>query len=100
MKQVEAMLQGVRLNNNFINDVADIYERRGYSVADLYVRGKFTDRLWDDEKVAFTRLLEILKVIHANNLPGPIASFIVKKLNGIKISKEAQHGRDTQKPRR
>ena len=65
MKQVEAMVQGIRLNNNFINDVADIYERRGYSTADLYVRGKFTDRLWEDEKVAFTRLLEILSMFFA-----------------------------------
>ncbi len=100
MKQVEEKIAGTRLNNNFINDVAEIYERRGYAAADLYVRGKFTDRLWEDDKVAFKRLLEILQVIRDNNLPGPIASFIIKKLNGIKISKEVEHGRASEKPRR
>lgn len=100
MKRVEELVVGVRLNNNFINDVAHIYERRGYQAADLYVRGKFTDRLYDDEREAFKRLLEILKIIDDNNLPPPIASFILKKLNGIKISKEVQDGRTSQKPRR
>lgn len=100
MKLVDEKMAGTRLNNNFINDVAHIYERRGYAAADLYVRGKFTDRLWDDEKVAFKRLLEILEIIHANKLPGPVASFIIKKLNGIKISKEVRDGRDSQKSRR
>lgn len=100
MKLVEEKIAGARLNNNFINDVAHIYERRGYASADLYVRGKFTERLWDDEKVAFKRLLEILQIIRDHKLPGPVASFIIKKLNGIKISKEVEDGRASQKPRR
>jgi hypothetical protein len=97
MKLVEEKIAGARLNNNFINDVAHIYERRGYAAANLYVRGKFTDRLWDDERVAFNRLLEILKAIDENNLPPPVASFIIKKLNGVKISREVKDGRANQK---
>ena len=100
MQQVEKLVAGTRLNNNFINDVAEIYERRGYATADLYVRGKFTDRLWEEDKVAFKRLLEVLKVIDDHKLPPAVASFIIKKLNGIKISKEVGDGRASQKPRR
>ncbi len=100
MAEIEKLMAGVRLNNNFINDVAHIYERRGYRAADMYVRGKFTERLWDDERVAFTRLLDILKCIHDNNLPAPTASFMLKKLNGIRISKEGENARSSQKPGR
>lgn len=100
MKRVEELMAGTRLNNNFISDVALIYERRGYQAADLYVRGKFTERLWDDERKGFNRLLEILACIHENNLPAPIASFILKKLNGIRISKEGDNARATKKPGR
>jgi hypothetical protein len=100
MKRVEELMNNTRLNNNFINDVAVIYERRGYKAADIYVRGKFTERLWDDDRRGFNRLLEILSCIHDNNLPAPIASFILKKLNGIRLSKEGDYARASQKPGR
>ena len=31
MQKTETLMSGTRLNNNFINDVAHIYERRGYA---------------------------------------------------------------------
>jgi len=99
MKSVEELMEGTRLNNNFINDVAMIYERRGYRAADTYVRGKFTERLREDERKGFNSLIKILSCMHDNNLPAPIASFILKKLNGIRISKEGDYARGNQKPR-
>lgn len=100
MKVIDEALVGANFNNNFINDVAKKYERQGYEVARVYVRGKYADRLRRDERESLPQLLQIIDAIHANNLPGPVASFIIKKLNGIKISKEVGDGRASQKPRR
>lgn len=87
MKEIEGILRGVRLNSNFLNDVAKIYERRGYATARLYVQGKFTERMNNDEREAFKRLLDVLDVLHRENLTAPIAAFCIKKLNAFQIAK-------------
>ncbi|MEP7199956.1 MAG: hypothetical protein ABI874_09080 [Chloroflexota bacterium] len=88
MKEIEAIVKGVQLNNNFLNDVAKIYERRGHATAKLYVQGKFTERMRQDERKAFDALLKVLDVLHKENLTGPIASFCIKKLNAVNLSKQ------------
>ena len=90
MQEIEALVAGVRLNNNFLNDVATVYERKGADVAALYVRGKFAGRLSQDEQKAYAQLLLVIQVLQKYNLPGPVASFIIKKLNGLQKARQAQ----------
>lgn len=87
MTEIKEIIEGVKLNNNFLNDAAKIYERSGYATAKLYVRGKFTERMKPDEHEAFNRLLRVLDVLHREKLPGPIASYCLKKLNAFTIAK-------------
>lgn len=63
LKQVCALesVQKTRLTNNFVNNVAEIFERQGFAVTRLYLKEKKSQRTTQWQASALLEVLPILE---------------------------------------
>ncbi len=83
-KKVKKLAQGTNFASRTLARAALVYERYNYPVARTFIEGRFADRLRASEREDLKVLLEIMEVLHEANLPKPVASYIIKKVNGLK----------------
>jgi Tfp pilus assembly protein PilF len=83
-KEVKRLAQGTNFASRALAQAALVYERYNYPVARTFIEGRFADRIKAKERQDLEALLEIMKVLHEANLPKPVVSYIIKKVNGLK----------------
>ena len=83
-KNVKRLAQGTNFASRTLARAAMVYERYNYPVARAFIEGRFADRMKASEREDLKVLLEIMEVLHRADLPKPVASYIIKKVNGLK----------------
>jgi hypothetical protein len=83
-QKVKKLAQGTNFASRTLARAALVYERYNYPVARTFIQGRFADRMRASERKDLEVLLEIMEVLHRADLPKPVASYIIKKVNGLK----------------
>lgn len=83
-REVKRLAQGTNFASRALARAALVYERYNYPVARTFIEGRFADSMNDREREDLEALLEIMEVLHEADLPKPVASYIIKKVNGLK----------------
>lgn len=83
-REVKQLAQGTNFASRTLARTALVYERYNYPTARTFIEGRFADRLSTSEQEDMKTLLRIMEVVHEADLPKPVASYIIKKVNGLK----------------
>jgi len=70
--------------SGLIKEVAEKYERRGPTTAEVYIVGKWDDAAFKDKHNELTKLVQIVHTLEEERLLGAEAGYIIKKLAAIK----------------
>jgi len=75
-------------SNTFLNSVGQIYEIYGYGAAKLYLLGRMEKK---KQKKEAKIILNILNRINSMGIPREIGSFIIRKINSIRMVKDERN---------
>lgn len=70
--------------SGLVNDVAQKYERRGPTSAEIYIVGKWDDTAFKGKHDELTGLMRIVRTLQEQRLPPAEGGYILKKLAAIK----------------
>ena len=76
-------LRGIQFTSKELNDLAEIYERYGFTVAEIHLRRKMERTRNEQEQYKLRTLLNILNLIENSRIPRQIGAYIVRNLDII-----------------
>jgi len=76
-------LRKTKFSSTELNELAEIYEKHGYRLAEVHLRRKMESAKKDQERDKLQTLLYILGLIENSHIPRHIGGYIIKSLNTI-----------------
>ncbi len=76
-------LGSLQFSSRELNDLAEIYEKYGYTVAEIYLRRKIERARNNQERYKLQMLLNILSLIEDSRIPRQIGAYIIRNLDII-----------------
>ncbi len=76
-------LRGIQFTSRELNDLAEIYERYGFTVAEIHLRRKMERARNEQEQYKLRALLGILNLIESSRIPRQMGAYIIKNLDII-----------------
>ncbi|RLF10398.1 hypothetical protein DRO02_04745 [archaeon] len=76
-------LRGVQFTSRELNDLAEMYEKYGFTIAEMYLRRKIERARNERERYKLWTLLDILNFIKDSQIPQQIGAYIIKNLDII-----------------
>jgi len=79
----DSRFRGHKYSSRELSELAEIYERYGYTMAKIYLQGKISRSKRRDEQYKLRTLLHLLNFIENSHIPRSIGAYIIKNLNVI-----------------
>jgi len=76
-------LRGIQFTSRELNDLAEIYERYGFTVAEIHLRRKIERARNEQEQYKPQTLLSILNLIERARIPRQMGAYIIRNLDII-----------------
>ena len=76
-------LRGIQFTSRELNELAEIYERYGFTVAEIHLRRKMERARNEQERYKLRTLLGILNLVESSRIPRQIGAYIIKNLDII-----------------
>jgi len=76
-------LRGIQFTSRELNDLAEIYERYGFTVAEIHLRRRIERTRNEQEQYKLRTLLNILNLIENSRIPRQIGAYIIRNLDII-----------------
>ncbi len=76
-------LRGIQFTSRELNDLAEIYEKYGFTIAEIHLRRKMERTRNKQEQYKLRTLLNILNLIEKSRIPRPIGAYIIRNLDII-----------------